>query len=548
MLGTVVTEWLLQQRVRRLCLASRSGLLASDSQAVLLAPHYSASITLAKCDAGAQADVAAMAAGPGTPGIAGLMHAGGVLADATVANQTLEGVRAVFAPKAAAWQHMDVQLSLQPMHGNVLFSSAAALLGSVGQANYSIANSWLDAMASTRQVAGASVLSVQFGAWKGVGMAAATSGKLEAMGLGALTAASALSALHGLLRSAGAPLAASAGLLAQMAMIPFDWPAFLQGLAQPLPYFANFAHLKAAAETAGTAAAQAAPQHAAGGTGASAAASAAAGMTPEQRLPYLLAEVESAAAAIVGRSVGTSEPLMAAGLDSLGAVELRNSLEGRLGLELPSTLVFDYPTISAIAGYVTAALADAEPDAVQAAMLVVSAASGGAAAPLPAELMRTSSTQLAALAVTGMATRGPAGALEESLLVDVIGAIPVSRWDAELQLTQDLPARFGGFLGGAFMFDPGAFGITSTEAILMDPQQRLLLECTEETLRGAQVAASVLEAPVGVFVGISSPDFADLAKTHSEISAYSATGDAKGQRGLRSSGALPGWACNQRGW
>lgn len=35
---------------------------------------------------------------------------------------------------------------------------------------------------------------------------------------------------------------------------------------------------------------------------------------------------------------------MAAGLDSLGAVELHNALEGRLRLSLPGTLVFDYPT------------------------------------------------------------------------------------------------------------------------------------------------------------------------------------------------------------
>lgn len=37
-------------------------------------------------------------------------------------------------------------------------------------------------------------------------------------------------------------------------------------------------------------------------------------------------------------------------------------------------------------------------------------------------------------------------------------------------------------------------------------------------------AAFAVSEGVGVFVGISSPDYADLAKAHSEISAYSATG------------------------
>ena len=45
-----------------------------------------------------------------------------------------------------------------------------------------------------------------------------------------------------------------------------------------------------------------------------------------------------------------------AGLDSLGAVELRNHLEARLGLPLPPTLTFDYPSMDAIAGFVSSQL------------------------------------------------------------------------------------------------------------------------------------------------------------------------------------------------
>lgn len=54
---------------------------------------------------------------------------------------------------------------------------------------------------------------------------------------------------------------------------------------------------------------------------------------------------------ILGSTVDAIQPLTAAGLDSLGAVELRNSLEGELRITLPATLLFDYPTVHDLAAY-----------------------------------------------------------------------------------------------------------------------------------------------------------------------------------------------------
>ena len=45
-------------------------------------------------------------------------------------------------------------------------------------------------------------------------------------------------------------------------------------------------------------------------------------------------------------------PLAEAGLDSVGSVELRNSISQLLGTELPATVAFDYPTISGMAKYI----------------------------------------------------------------------------------------------------------------------------------------------------------------------------------------------------
>lgn len=71
--------------------------------------------------------------------------------------------------------------------------------------------------------------------------------------------------------------------------------------------------------------------------------------------------------------VAPDQPLMAAGLDSLGAVELRNTLEAELQLALPATLMFDLPTAAAIAAHVADRLAGAVGGAVTPAFVAATA-------------------------------------------------------------------------------------------------------------------------------------------------------------------------------
>ena len=233
--------------------------------------------------------------------------------------------------------------------------------------------------------------SVQWGAWSGGGMAAqdrSTMLRVQRMGMAMIDAASGMGALHRMLSGSASSAVAGGGVFTA---VPFNWPQFIGrmgGKAVP-PMFAAFADQAAPAAVPAKQAAAAAPGRPALRPAArppqqqQAAQSSAAAEAFKQ---LVATEVAAAARSILGADISASEPLVAAGLDSLSSVELRNSLEGKLGLELPSTLVFDYPSITAIAQFIAAnhapaaAAGDAEAEAGSAAVAGAGAVSEAASA------------------------------------------------------------------------------------------------------------------------------------------------------------------------
>ncbi len=236
----------------------------------------------------------------------------------------------------------------------VSFSSVAGLLGSAGQASYAAANSGLDAAAAASLLAGLPVTSIQWGPWADAGMAAqgpAASARLQRLGLGMLSAQNGLGALQRVMAgySCG-PVQIAASL---------DWPALLRG--RPAGTSALFAEM---AESAGAAYL---PQPSLVGSGEHAVAltdpaqhvsgstrTIGQGIHQQQqaRVAEVLAAVLDVTQSLTGAVVAPHESVVAAGLDSLGALELRNALAERLGVPLPAMLAFDYPTPAAIADHI----------------------------------------------------------------------------------------------------------------------------------------------------------------------------------------------------
>jgi acyl carrier protein len=207
----------------------------------------------------------------------------------------------------------------------------------------------------------------------------------------------------------------------------------------------------------------------------------------------ITAAVRSALGEVVGNP---DESILAAGVDSRVALQCHAAVEKRLKLKLPATLVFDYPTVSAIVGYVSTRMLG-----------------GSDTPPLPQHLAAGEGPGAAVCQVGSVRSKLPvAGAsISDSdsshrplgPVPDALSTVPFSRWDADVPPAFDSgskpPARFGGFVTDVELFDAQLFACASSEATLMDPQQRLLLELSVSLLAAARVSSPNGSVYVGNF-------------------------------------------------
>ena len=288
---------------------------------------------------------AVIAAIPAAAPLCGVVHAAGVLDDGVIGSLTPARVESVMRPKAdGAWhlheltQHMDLDTF-------VLFSSVAGIVGSAGQGNYAAANTFLDALAAHRQGLSLPATSLAWGTWEQAGgmagqLAEADRQRMAREGFRLISDAEGLAMLD----------AATAATEALLVPAPLDLPRLrdrgaglpplLSGLVRPVRRAAG--HVSAAAG------------------GRSGLAARLAGLGAAEQAAVVREVVLAQAAQVLGmagpEAVDAVRSFRELGFDSLTAVELRNQLNAVTGLRLPATLVFDYPTPDALAGFVRAGL------------------------------------------------------------------------------------------------------------------------------------------------------------------------------------------------
>ncbi|MEU4345034.1 type I polyketide synthase [Nocardia sp. NPDC023852] len=517
-LGAVVARHLAATHgVRELVLVSRRGERAEGvPELVAELTELGARTRVLSCDVSDRAAVARMLDEISDgPALTAVVHAAGVLADSTVDTLTSEQVDRVLASKVDAALNLHELTVERDLSAFVLFSSAAAVLGSPGQGNYAAANSVLDALARRRGHAGLPAVSVAWGPWgPGSGMTAdigaAAVDRLSRNGFRPLAAADGL-ALLDLAGGVGAPCVVAVDL--DIAALSTQARAgLLPGVLQSL-----VALPRRAASGGGDSGSKAIPGQAL--------ATLLASRAPDKHDAVVLEFVRDQVAAVLGHASGdpvdVDTPFSDMGFDSLGAVEFRNRLGVATGLRLPSTLVFDHPTTRAVATFIRSR---------------VGGAPVGQRQQKPARRVRADEP----IAIVGMACRYPGGVASADDLwnlvlsgTDAISAFPSDRgWDLERLIDPDPEhsgtsyVREGGFLRDAADFDAGFFGIGPREATAMDPQQRLLLEVSWEALEHAGIDPTSLRgSDTGVYTGAMYQDYAALAhKAGPEVEGYAVTG------------------------
>jgi acyl carrier protein len=242
------------------------------------------------------------------------------------------------APKVRGAWLLDQLTRDQTLDFFVLFSSTASVLGSVGQANYASANAYLDALADKRRLEGLPALSINWGPWEDVGMAARLSARERAR-----------IALRGFpfipppegLRVLDRLLAVGRGNIIAM---PARWRDLLQGVevgAEP-------ALLKVIATEVARRQPTARRDSQISGLRARLDA-AAPGQRPGIMQAFLRAELARVLGAEHAEELNADASFGALGVDSLMALELRNALSSALARPVPSSAVFEYPSIDALA-------------------------------------------------------------------------------------------------------------------------------------------------------------------------------------------------------
>ncbi|MGA7926494.1 MAG: SDR family NAD(P)-dependent oxidoreductase, partial [Candidatus Sulfotelmatobacter sp.] len=314
-LGLKVADWMGRRGAGRVLLCGRGKPGPSARRAIEEMTRGGTMVEVVQCDITSPEQVRNLISTAGERGLPlrGIVHAAGVLRDRLLNEMSWEDMQQVLGPKVEGAWNLHVASRACPLDFFVCFSSTAATLGAVGQANYAAANSFLDVLAHHRRAQGLPALSINWGPWAERGMAARlgeeAARRRAANGIGDIAPEAGLRVMERLLSDPGAT---------QAMVSPMDWRKFSLGSARP--FFEALADDHR--PTAGSEVLRRLQES-----------------PPDKRRLVLTTYVATQVAKAVGLgspdTIGPDQRFVDLGIDSLIAIELRNRLQSDLGVDIP---------------------------------------------------------------------------------------------------------------------------------------------------------------------------------------------------------------------
>ncbi|MCP4262402.1 MAG: SDR family NAD(P)-dependent oxidoreductase [Planctomycetes bacterium] len=333
-LGLQVARWLVENGARNLLLLSRSGISSySDQEVIDQMEQKGAKILIIKVDVADQLALNhALDNVPAImPPLRGIIHAAGMLDDGMLMGQNWDRFERVMEAKVYGAWNLHQRTTDMEIDFFVMFSSAASLLGNQGQSNYAAANAFLDGLAHYRKSYGLTATSINWGPWEqrdGMAASASADDRLSKQGFKPIQSEKGLAVLDRILSTN----------TVQVGAIACDWSKYFSQLTSEQALFANWQRIQKEQPAKQIELLQKIEK-----------------ARPEEKHTILLNFVTETAQQAIGidtsNIMDTNKPLMDLGMDSLMAVEIRNSLGKGLDTSLPVSLLFNYPTVNEITMY-----------------------------------------------------------------------------------------------------------------------------------------------------------------------------------------------------
>ncbi|MDH5548248.1 MAG: SDR family NAD(P)-dependent oxidoreductase, partial [Gammaproteobacteria bacterium] len=525
--GMASAEWLANSKVKQIILVSRSEASKKALSRISKLASAETKIDIVNADISdeKQLDLLFEKIKKYKYPLLGIIHAAGVLSDATIKSQNRDKFRAVYAAKVDGTWNLHYASRKLPLDFFLLYSSISSIFGPPGQANYSAANSFLDVFSHYRRYNNLPATVINWPPVNNTGMAShidKSKNNIYTKFVQPIEKAKLPDYLNKILGSSEP----------QISVISFNDQAIRSHLGSPLiprvleTLYPNMllAPTLAIEETQPRMDERLCR------------------VSPEEQRQIIFNVVKEKVCSAL--QLDTSEfmfrpdqPLIELGLDSLTAVEIRNSLARQLGKSLPVSLLYDYPTIQALTEFI---LSDSEQPLLK----------------VPEQEAR-SNAQNEPIAVIGIACHFPGKSNNTDdfwqLLMggkDGVVELGNKRWDMQRFYSEDMNeqgkmyVKWGGIIEDIEKFDADFFDISPREAINMDPQQRLLLQTSWETIEHAGIdPTSLTNARGGIFVGVGPNEYGQLqaeSRDRNTIDSFSATGNSLSVNAGRLSYVL-GW-------